>query len=146
MKALPQLFASTNLDVPSAAWLIFVLSKYECFNDVIFECQLNTWSLNELEKQLLEERKVVIMVPLIRCIANICATSDECLLLYASSPDFPNVVKELLNSSYESLQKETFLMVANIVNNPRPEVRMHPAVLSFKVGCERLMERVFTLF
>lgn len=144
--ALPQLLASPNVDVTSCAWLISVLSTHERYPRIISECRLSTWTLQEIQKQLGEGEKVVITVPLVRCMSNACATSNECLLQYLDESSFISVVLQLLNSSYECILKETFLLVANIVNNCEPALQVRPSFLYFKFQCEKSMERALSLF
>lgn len=144
--ALPQLLASPNADMTSCAWLISVLSAHECYLKIISECHMITWTLQEIQKQLSTEEKVVIIVPLVRCISNACATSCESCLQYLDDANFVSVILKLFKSPYECVLKETFLLVANIVNNCEPQLQIKPVFLDFKTQCEKPMEYVLSLF
>ena len=144
--ALPQLLASPNADMTSCAWLNSVLSAHECYLKIISECHMITWTLQEIQKQLSTEEKVVIIVPLVRCISNACATSCESCLQYLDDANFVSVILKLFKSPYECVLKETFLLVANIVNNCEPQLQIKPVFLDFKTQCEKPMEYVLSLF
>ena len=145
-KQLPCLITNENLDICSCAWLVSLLSYYECCDETISGSNINYWAFNELRKQLLGEKKVVTIVPLVRCLSNMCAASDMFFGHLLAEDNFMKMLFLLLNYSYESVRKETALLVANIVNSPNPEIQLLINQSSFKVTIEETLSKAVSLF
>lgn len=141
-----KLLHSKELDVCSLCWLNYLLSFFPCCDASILANNVVFWSLCQLRKQLSEEKKVSVLVPLVRFFGNVCAASDEHVISLLNESDFTAITTQLLNSSYEPICKETLLLVANIVNNPSTTIHSVLANVKFKESLEKSIENVSVLF
>lgn len=135
-----------DLDVQSLCWLICLLSFFSVCDAAIVTNRVILWSLSQLRKQLSDEKKVVILVPLVRYLGNVCAAGDEYVIALLNESDFIGMILQLLNSSYEPICKETVLLVANIVNNPSSAVHSVLVNVKFKELLEKSVSNVSALF
>lgn len=141
-----KLIESVDLDLPSLCWLIYLLSCYPSCDYKILVNRVILWSLGRIREQLSEDKKIVIIIPLVRFLGNVCASNDENILALLNEADFAQVVNQLLNSSYEPICKETLLLVANIVNNPSPQIQSTLVILNFKEFWGKSVNNVIALF
>ncbi len=135
-----------DLDVQSLCWLICLLSFFPACDATIMANRVILWSLSQLRRQLSEVKKVVVLVPLVRYLGNMCTAGDEYVIPLLSESDFIGIILQLLNSSYEPICKETLLLVANIVNNPSSAVHSVLAIVKFKELLEKSVANVSALF
>ncbi|XP_032794731.1 importin subunit alpha-2 [Daphnia magna] len=141
-----KLYHSNDLDVESLCWLNYLLSFFPCCDTTILVSSVIFWSLCQLRQQLSQEKKVSILVPIIRFLGNVTAASNDYVVILLNENDFVSIILKLLNSSYEPICKETLLLVANIVNNPSSTVRLVLANVKFKETLEKSVCNVLALF
>lgn len=141
-----KLLNSKELDVCSLCWLNYLLSFFSCCDASILVNGVVFWSLCQLRKQLSEEKKVSVLVPLVRFFGNVCASSDDHIIALLKESDFITIIMQLLNFSYEPICKETLLLVANIVNNPSTIIASVVANVKFKESLEKSVGNVSALF
>ena len=139
-----KLLEAKDSDPLSTSWLLFALSNNDCC-DVILERTCG-WSLEYLRKTLETDKNILVIVPLVRLLANACAASDHLVAALLKEADFPSIVLQLLNFSYEPICKESFLLVANIVNNSNREIQVLLDGVNLRNVLERSVAHVSTLF
>lgn len=132
--------------ISSLCWLTYLLSCYPSCDSSILVDRVISWSLGELRKQLSEDKKIVLLIPLVRFLSNVCASSDEYVITLLNEKDMTHIILELLNSSYEPICKETMLLVANIINNPSHTIQLALVALKFKEILRKSVSNVFALF
>ena len=132
-----------DLDVPSACWLVFLLSFFQSCDDLLFSNNVNGWCYSQLRKEISKDKNVTVIVPLVRFFSNL--SSDELILGFLSDTDFPPMLKQLLNSPYQPICKETLLLVSNIVNNQNPKIQSL-FNLNFRDVLEQDISKVLPLF
>lgn len=141
-----KLHHSNDLDVQSLCWLNYSLSFFPCCDTSILASSVIIWSLCQLRQQLSQEKKVTILVPIVRFLGNVSAASEDCVIILLNEGDFASIILQLLNSSYEPICKETLLLVTNIVNNPNSRVHSVLANVQFKETLENTIDNVLALF
>ena len=134
-----------DLDVQSLCWLIYLLSFFPTCDVSIVTNRIIFWCLCQLRKQLSEEKKIVILIPLVRFLGNVCAAGDNHVITLLGERDFTSMILQLLNSSYEPICKETLLLVANIVNNSNSAIHSLLANVKFKESLEKSVGSVSAL-
>lgn len=112
-----ELLTEKKVDDVSVSWLIYSLSCFRICDPYVFVEKVIAWSVNSLRHQLEGEKKVIVLVPVVRFLTNVCTSCGELVATKVNDNDFANLILQLLNSSYEPICKETMLLVANIVNN-----------------------------
>jgi len=133
-----------ELEVLPLPWLVYALSCHTSC-DFILE-RTSSWSLKHLKSELSSAQRVTISIPLIRLLGNAAAASNDCASMFLKDETFPQLVYQLLNSAYEPICKETFLLVANIVNNPSDDVQNVLTSINFRCFLEKSVVRVSELF
>lgn len=141
-----KLIVSVDLDSPSLCWLFYLLSCYPSCDGKILVSKVIVWSFCRLREQLSGDKKVVVIIPLVRFLGNVCASIDTNILVLLNEVDFSQIIFQLLNSSYEPICKETLLLVANIVNNSNPQIQSTLLTLNFKKNLEKTVKNVIALF
>ncbi len=133
-----------ELEVVQLPWLIYALSCHASC-DFILE-RTSSWSLKHLRSELSSAQRVTISIPLVRSLGNAAAASNDCASMFLNEETFPQMVYQLLNSSYEPICKETFLLVANILNNPSEDIQNVLTSTNFRSFLEKSVVRVSELF
>ena len=107
---------SKAFDVSSFTWLLYFLSCHDCCDQHILTDTIVQWSLSQFNHQIFEEKRVTTIIPLVRLFANLSAASPPFALRVLNQSNFAQIAHDLLNSPYEPICKETFLWIANILN------------------------------
>ena len=126
-----------DLDIPSVSWLVYLLSFFQSCDDALMVRSVNVWCYSQLQKQLSGEKKITVIVPLVRFFSNLSAANDELVLALLSEADLFSLLKQLLNFSYQPICKETLLWVSNITNNLDPKIQLALQKLNFKDSLEK---------
>ena len=121
-KKIIQLPSSEDLDLSSLSWLWSLLTYHQCCDELFISNHLHTLVLDILRDQLAADRKVVVIIPLVRSLVNLCAARDECVQDLLNVSHFGATLLELLNFSYECVCKEAFILVSHIFSTQNPLV------------------------
>lgn len=132
-----KLLQCDDLDIPSVSWLVYLLSFFQSCDDSLMVRSVNVWCYSQLQKQLSGEKKITVIVPLVRFFSNLSAANDELVLALLSEADLFSLLKQLLNFSYQPICKETLLWVSNITNNLDPKIQLALQKLNFKDSLEK---------
>jgi len=140
-----KLLQCEDLDIPSVSWLVYLLSFFQSCDDVLMVRSVNVWCYSQLQKQLSGDKKITVIVPLVRFFSNLSVANDELVLALLSEADLLFLLKQLLNFSYQPICKETLLWVSNITNNLDPKIQLALQKLNFKDSLEKDISSVLPL-
>lgn len=141
----PKMMLDGDSDAASSSWLIYMLSCHECCDAFLLTDRVTSWCLSSMRKELLGDRNVAVIVPLVRFFTNVCAANDRHAIALLNEEDFPQLVDQLLNASYEPICKETLMLVGNVVNSPNGQIQAVLDVVDFRGFVGKSVARVSML-